>query len=54
VDADFVAAREAIEPVEVGEELELGVEDAPAFVAALVDMIDAAAFEVTERSGHID
>ena len=54
VDADFVTPREPVEPVEVGEELELGMEDAPTAVASLVDVVDAAAFEIAERSAHIE
>ena len=62
MDADFVTAGEAIETVEVGEQLGLGVEDALAAVAALVDVIALAAFERAQRargwlgagSSHID
>ena len=61
VNTDFVAARETVEPVEIGEELGLGMEDALAAVAALVDVIDAAAFEGAmgaggnfDGSAHID
>ena len=62
MDADFVTAGEAIETVEVGQQLGLGVEDALAAVAALVDVIALAAFEGAQRargwlgagSSHID
>lgn len=61
VNADFVAASESVESVEIGEELGLGMEDALAAIAALVDVVDAAAFEGAmgaggnfDGSGHID
>ena len=62
VDADFVTAGETIKPVEVGQQLGLGVEDALAAVAALVDVIAVAAFEGAQGargglgagSSHID
>lgn len=47
MDADAVAARETVEAVEIGEELGLGLEDALALVATLIDVIGTAAFEVT-------
>lgn len=51
VNSDFVAASEAIEPVQIGEELGLGMEDALAAIAALVDVVDAAAFECAMGAG---
>ena len=61
VNADFVAASQAVEAVEIGEELGLGIEYSLAAIAALVDVIDAAAFEGAkgaggnfDGSGHID
>ena len=51
VNADFVAASESVESVEIGEELGLGMEDALTTIAALVDVIDAAAFEGTMGAG---
>ena len=46
VDADTVAAGEAIEMVEVGDELGAGAEDGLLAAAALVDVVDLAHMEV--------
>jgi len=51
VDADFVAAREPVEAIGVGEELGLVVEDGLAAVAPLVDVIALAALEVALGAG---
>lgn len=48
VDADFVAAGEGIEAVQVEDEVGFGVEDALALGAALIDVVDLSAFEVTD------
>ena len=58
MDADFVAAREEVEPVEVEQEMGGGVEGVLPLGSALVDVVDVAAFPFSEagrvglRSSH--
>lgn len=54
VDADFVAAGEEIEAVEVEDDLGLGVEDALALGSALVDVVDLTAFETAQAGRELE